>query len=378
MKRLVLAPLALAAIATIIACGSTAGSEYDEDGLHQDSGNGGNDKSETGPGPIGVVGDEDSGIASDASDFGDAKCAAESVVAERAPAYLYFVLDQSGSMGDGEHGDPTQKWDPVTTALKGFLVDPKTKGISAALELFPKGAEDKKCNSSTYGVNLVAGLTALPDTAKAFSSKIPAQALKGGTPMLAALQGVLLKAKANADAKTDGKTVVVLITDGEPASCTDDSVTSVQTEVAKYKTTVPTHVIGVGKSLTKLNDIASSGGTTKAILLNVGTPSQTQTEFAKAIDDIRVSALACDVAIPAPPAGKTLDLAKVNVSLSKSGTSTPLAYDAACKAGGWKFDSTSAPKSIVLCPTLCDSVKNEPDSNVSVEFGCARRETTIN
>ena len=51
--------------------------------------------------------------------------------------YLVFLLDESGSMGDGKNGDRTKKWDPVTAALNAFFADPESAGITASLSMFP-------------------------------------------------------------------------------------------------------------------------------------------------------------------------------------------------------------------------------------------------
>ncbi len=365
MKRLFAASFGIFAL-TALACGTDETSEFFDSGADDDDAGEGSET--TTIDPI----EDDASASNDSGDEGDAACAADSVVAERAPAYLYFLLDQSGSMGDGTHGIAAEKWNPVTTALKGFLLDPKSKGISAALELFPKGA-DPMCPSTNYGKNLVAPLTALPDTANVIGSKMPAIPVELITPTLGALSGYLPAAQAAAKNNVDGKTVVIVVTDGDPIGCNDDSIASIETEVAKYKSTVPTYVLGVGTSTTNLNKIAAAGGTGSAILINVGTPSVTQAQLAKAIDDIRTKSLTCDVNIPAAPAGKTIDYAKINVGLSKSGTKTPLTYDPKCAKGGWKFDDEKAPKKIVLCPTLCTSLNADPSSAISVEFGCTRR-----
>src|SRR5262249_57473968 len=49
---------------------------------------------------------------------GNMACAATSAEAQLAPVYLVFLLDESGSMGDGKNGDRKVKWDPVTSALE--------------------------------------------------------------------------------------------------------------------------------------------------------------------------------------------------------------------------------------------------------------------
>lgn len=86
--------------------------------------------------------------------------------------------------------------------------------------------------------------------------------------------------------------------------------------------------------------------------------------------------LACDLAIPPPPNGHTLDPGLVNVRYLAGGvapgTTLPRVNTAAdCGAsGGWYYDDNAAPTKILLCPTSCTNVQNDAAANVNVEFGC--------
>lgn len=84
-------------------------------------------------------------------------------------------------------------------------------------------------------------------------------------------------------------------------------------------------------------------------------------------------AVSCEVAVPPPPAGATLDFEKINVRLTGAG-GTPLVIpqDAGrpCTDGadGWQF---SADKSkILLCGGACDLAKSDPATKFTVGFGC--------
>src|SRR6187402_1379583 len=63
------------------------------------------------------------GTGGTSSSGGAEGCAAANEQAELSPVYLVFLLDESGSMGDGTNGDRTKKWDPVVAALKAFFAD---------------------------------------------------------------------------------------------------------------------------------------------------------------------------------------------------------------------------------------------------------------
>jgi len=87
--------------------------------------------------------------------------------------------------------------------------------------------------------------------------------------------------------------------------------------------------------------------------------------------------VACELAIPAPPSGQTLDPAKVNVRYQMGGVApgqilpqVPTAADCGV-AGGWYYDDNAAPTRILLCPSTCTTVQSDPAANVKVEFGCS-------
>jgi hypothetical protein len=88
------------------------------------------------------------------------------------------------------------------------------------------------------------------------------------------------------------------------------------------------------------------------------------------------SQVACDLAIPEPPAGETLDPSKVNVKYLAGGVAPgetlPRVSDVtACSGAGWYYDDNATPTSITLCPDSCTTVQGDVDANVKVVFGCA-------
>jgi hypothetical protein len=83
--------------------------------------------------------------------------------------------------------------------------------------------------------------------------------------------------------------------------------------------------------------------------------------------------VACEVAIPAPPSGQTIDFDAVNVRVaSGSGSVSEVPQDAGkpCSAGanGWQYSEDK--KRIVLCGEACADVRADPTAKVSVAFGC--------
>jgi hypothetical protein len=127
-----------------------------------------------------------------------------------------------------------------------------------------------------------------------------------------------------------------------------------------------------------LKDIATSGGTNDAFIVNAIDPAQLKQQFLEAIAAIKTSAIACDYGIPAPPAGESLDRNKVNVIHTAGGNSDALPYNQSCNGGsGWRYDDESAPTRILLCDTSCASVKANPGKTEFL-FGCATRSSVVN
>lgn len=98
------------------------------------------------------------------------------------------------------------------------------------------------------------------------------------------------------------------------------------------------------------------------------------TVFRTIADDVIVkSSVACDFAIPAAPAGTTLDLSKVAVKASVNGADVEYGQAAmmsACEPGAFYISQNR----IFLCPQTCDSLKADPRASVDVLFKC---ESTI-
>ncbi len=90
----------------------------------------------------------------------------------------------------------------------------------------------------------------------------------------------------------------------------------------------------------------------------------------QAIGESVAKTLVCEVDIPEPPAGSTLDLTKINVRVTpENGSEIVVPQDRTrpCEEGadGWQFSSDK--KKIVLCGSSCTAAKR---STISVGFGC--------
>lgn len=277
--------------------------------------------------------------------------------------------------------DPATKWIPVGTAMTGFFGDPTSAGISASLGFFPKtsGQSGTLCQPSDYTTPAVP-LTALPK-AQVFKAAIDGQKPAGNTPTEVALNGAITYAKSVAKTHPNDVTAVVLVTDGEPTECSSSTGQNIsvvrgvaQAAAADPQTPIKTYVIGVGANLTNLNQIASGGGTGTATIVSTTNPSQTSADFQKALEKIRGQALSCDLALPKPPDGKSLDINAVNVVATIGGKEDVLTYNKDCKGGtGWHYDDPSSPKLVQLCPTSCSAIRADSGGKVSIAFGCATK-----
>jgi hypothetical protein len=89
------------------------------------------------------------------------------------------------------------------------------------------------------------------------------------------------------------------------------------------------------------------------------------------------SQVSCELTIPQPPEGQTLDPSKVNVKYEMGGVAPgqllpQVTSEADCgSSGGWYYDDPTAPTTVTLCPATCETVQDDDAANVKIEFGCS-------
>jgi len=280
---------------------------------------------------------------------------------------LVFMIDRSGSMGGG---DMSVRWAPVVEGLEAFFGDPASKNLEASLGFFPiVNGRSSVCTVVSYATPDVA-MTPLPD-GTSFANAFSATGPNGGTPTEPALSGALDYAKT---IKAAGKNVaIVLATDGAPNDCSSDvpGVAGIASEGAAAG--IKTYVIGVGPNTGNLDAIAAGGASGSAIMIPTSAPSQVSDDLRKAVGTIAASLLGCSYGLPTPPTGQTLDVNAVNVNYTPGGGAlATLEYSADCsKPGGWHYDNPASPTQIVMCPAICDAVKNDiSGGKIGIVFGC--------
>jgi hypothetical protein len=297
----------------------------------------------------------------------DLSCVGFSAQPQLVPASLIVLLDDSGSMGDGTHGDPKLKWQPVTAALTAFFQDPASLGLSASLQYFPLS---DVCTADAYAIPTVE-LRPLPDLS--FATSLAAQTPAGSRPTLPAVTGAIKYAQEALLNDSMSRVAIVLVTDGDPDVC-DTSVADVAMQLSTAALQIPTYVIGVGNGIPSWSQLAMAGGTGSPTLVAVGDPDTTRMQLLAALDAIRGLNLSCDLPIPAAPAGMTIDFKQVNLTFTPStgGEGVLWPYDKDCSGSqpAWRYDDPNQPRDVVLCPPACSAARRDPQGAIQVLFGC--------
>jgi hypothetical protein len=294
-------------------------------------------------------------------------------------------MDGSGSMNETVNG--AKKWDLLVTALSEFVHDPNSSGIGVALTYFgfPAGFDDSgdlvvSCKTTDYETPAVP-FGDLPANATPFVSSLSAYNPVGGTPTTPALEGAQAYADAWLARHPKDRVNIVLATDGEPNDCnsTVDSVSEVAAKGAAKTPSIQTYVIGVGSSLTSLDQIATAGGTGHAYIID--TTQDTTARFIDAMNAIRTrAALPCEYGMPKAADGGVVDIEKVNVTFTASADGgnaqktlvLKVSDKGACGSaqGGWYYDDPSAPTSINLCESTCALAKTAFGGRIDILVGC--------
>lgn len=199
-----------------------------------------------------------------------------------------------------------------------------------------------------------------------------------------------------------GDKYIVLITDGEPTyalDCMGDGMTGVDTgttgplidaAAAAFTTNgIKTFVVGSpgsDRARGALSAMARVGGTGPAGCMDTGMPEYchfdmtTSMNFSASLTEAlgeitQQIPVDCAFDLPKPPAGMTLDLNSVNVTVTNDDMSkTEIARDPGndCATDGWVYVG-SPPTQVQLCGKLCDSVKAQGMPSIDVQFGCGQR-----
>jgi hypothetical protein len=325
------------------------------------------------------------------------------MTAVEIPLDIYVLFDRSLSMNDNVTGGT--KWDAMKGALTTFVQSPASNGMSVGIGYFPLSVANApasctvdadcggfgpcettmvctkadSCLASNYAPDVF--IAALPGVSGAIVNSLNANSPGGFTPTYPALQGSYKYVTSWAKAHPQDNVILVLATDGDPTTCdaTTNNVNTIATNLVAPALAgnpkIVTFVIGIGSSLTSLNQIAQSGGSQQAFIVDTA-GADPGGQFLAAMKAIRNSvAFGCKYKIPVPAAGP-FDPSKVNVQFTPTGgTPTLMKHVAAASActptdGGWYYDDASVPKQIILCDSTCAALNAVSGATVTIVLGC--------
>jgi hypothetical protein len=343
----------------------------------------------------------------------DAACAATEQEAKLTPVNIVIMMDKSGSMGNGSSSTAPQnydaRWAPVKAGMIAFFEGANTVGISASLSYFPANGDMATTCGNNYTTPNVK-LTALEDPTNLVAS-LNGTEPSGGTPTLSAIYGATTYAKKLMNDTPGSKSVVLLVTDGQPAiyvtendttgdlngdgqilsyidpNCvpaalksttmqnTVEDIAQVVSAAATNEPLVPTYVVGIGPSMDSLREIATAGGTTM-IEIDTSDPTLTTAAIVGVLEAIRVKMFQCVMDIPEATEKGDVDFGMVNVNFVHSDTKVEqLIRSDTCANPGWHYDVAPGPgvtpTQIELCPQTCTAVQADPDGELKLILGCA-------
>jgi len=389
-------------VSIAFACSAVSGGSSQLDRGSAGAGNGISSGGSAGSGPgngsagtetVLMLGSAGSGAASASGGAGsldsDAACATTSADGQPVPVDLFFMVDITGSMNckvplddtpciddPGFNHYPSNRWSAVSTALKAFIADPSNSGLGVGIQFFP--SRQQSCAAATYTTPAVE-IGTLPATSMMLTDAIDAQRPSGSTPTVPSLDGALQHANAWATAHPTHRVAVVYATDGDPKECGANNTianAAILAGAALAATpSIPTYVLGVGPSLTNLNQIATAGSKQMTPAFLVDATANAAADLAKALAAIRTSAaLGCTYSVPPAPAGETFQpgLVRVEYTDSKGNVKTVLQDppQTDCAQGqGWQYSADKT--QINLCGPQCEAVKADPGGKLQVLFGCA-------
>ncbi|NUP11908.1 MAG: VWA domain-containing protein [Polyangiaceae bacterium] len=309
------------------------------------------------------------GITSSDGGGGFDECVSETLPATLLPSDVLIVQDRSQSM-DGD------KWTAAVQAITGFADNAEMVGLNVGLSFFP-AANGDMCLTASYQ-DLPAPVDVLPPNAAVIKEALYAIEPYGGTPTRPALEsGFDALRSFILDQDEPRRGVVILVTDGAPTECDDNTpyaIAQLAKQALEFQPSIRTFAVGMeGADFDVLDDIAEAGGTDASFDVSDGVNA-----FVDALDAIMERARACEYDLPVfdPDVG-TVDYERVVVHFEKPsgmvGTIQQVPGSSACNpsSGGFYYDDPAAPTLILLCPASCDAVQDaSDDGKVDIGFEC--------
>lgn len=329
--------------------------------------------------------------------------------ATREPSNLLFLYDRSGSM----HIQLPSKATRWEASKKGFfdLLGKLPSSTAAGLMLFPQGdapvnkwcgidasindvtckaswpepSEKARCDSKLYTPS-VASANLTSDQIVSLEAAITASdgEFYWGTPLSTALTAAIASQRAS---QLPGAKSVILLTDGNPTSCTDEGISNDISHVVKAAAAglddkgapVKTFVIGLTDSsrqaakASNLSPIAVAGGTARTpdcaksnSCFYKLTDDNFANDLSEVFDEISTQTFDCTFNLPAESMGK--DLSQINVQLASTlRKSAPTLSRDPSHQDGW--DLLANHTQIQLYGEACSDMKDAA-AKLSIVIGC--------
>lgn len=339
------------------------------------------------------------------------------------PVAMYLMLDNSKSMIEGQ---TPLKWDQAVQAFNDFVDDPRSVGIDFGLQYFwpqpPPGFETvdpvtgreiryrpDSCDGLAHAISAVPE-GRLPDSTPAIKASLAREVPRSGTPTVGALTGSVNFCIKFKQEHPGEECIVVFVTDGQPngcgltlechkgftpnhkGHCVDPESEARLTPIVKNafeEHGVKTYMIGmegvIADGFDLLDSLARAGGTDctpnvagqeACNVTDTGGPGLLEALSLIREAVVMTSHVPCNMELPTPPDGSTLDPRLVNVEVNVNGQEMRLKQVASQEGcsnpeGGWYYDNVLAPKEIRTCPRICQIIKDNPDDvKTKVELGC--------
>jgi hypothetical protein len=321
-------------------------------------------------------------------------CVGTAYEGENIPLDIYVMFDLSCSMSCSvdksgccrlDSPVPLEQWrlQPVRQAIREFLLDPASVGIGVGLGYF--GDHDRSldndpevCTVESH-TDATVEIERLPGVAHKIIAELEQALPQGGTETHLAIEGACEYVKGWKEKNPGHKVVILLVTDGIPERACGANIeraTAAARDCYADGAGFETYVLGVvannSNSLQQLNSIAQAGGTEHAYLTNT---DDVAGSVLAALNAIRGDAvIPCDLQLPKPPQGETLNTSLVNLGICDAGGTaqvTPYVESASeCDGPGWYYDDPESPAMIHLCEATCETV-SVPGASLFFSLGCA-------
>ncbi len=317
----------------------------------------------------GSTGGDSSGGDSSGDSTGEEKqaCAAVSAEAELVvlPADIIFVIDNSGSM--------TFEASEVQARLNDFSTQILGSGVDAQVVLVSSYPD----NGNGICIDAPLGIGDCPDNDTNLPAFLHVDLRVGSHDAWEELVGS--HADWSDSIREQSSKHVVIISDDDPNMSDDDFNADFLALDPSYEGyfhhSVVSHsncdsAAGIGQDYI---DLSLATGGVAADLCDQDFQAVFDALTTAVLDGTQV---ACDFAIPDPPAGEVLDPDEVNVEVgSAMGPLTPIPRvdgPEACDGvpDGWYYDDAENPTMIFLCAQTCGTVQGYDDGVINIGFGC--------